>query len=75
MPISLIHGKKPVGRISDQAHPATHFIHAEKGDVLYLVDGPEDLTLRPYQQDLDEQLKAVEKVMKKYRNALLELAK
>jgi len=33
------------------------------------------LTLTPYQQDLDDQLKAAEKVMKRYRNALHELAK
>lgn len=50
-------------------------LHAEKGDILYLVDTPEGLTLTPYQQDLDDQLKAAEKVMKKYRNALHELAK
>jgi len=50
-------------------------LHAEKGDVLYLVDSPEGLTLTPYQQDLDTQMQAAEKVMKKYRNALHELAK
>lgn len=50
-------------------------LHAEKGDVLYLIDGPEGLTLTPYQQDLDDQFKAAEKVMKKYRNAFHELAK
>ena len=50
-------------------------LHAAKGDVLYLVDGPEGLTLTPYQQDLDDQMNAAEKVMKKYRNALHELAK
>lgn len=50
-------------------------LKAEKGDELYLVDSPEGLTLTPYQQDFDTQMKAVEKVMKKYRNALHELAK
>ncbi|MCU7936288.1 MAG: AbrB/MazE/SpoVT family DNA-binding domain-containing protein [Candidatus Thiodiazotropha sp. (ex Dulcina madagascariensis)] len=50
-------------------------LHAGKGDVLYLVEGPEGLILTPYQQDLDDQMKAAEKVMKKYRNALHELAK
>ncbi len=50
-------------------------LHAEKGDVLYLVDGPEGLTLTPYQQDLGTQMNVAEKVMKKYRNALHELAK
>ncbi len=52
-------------------------LNAEKGDILYLVDTPEGLTLTPYQQDFDfdEQMKAAKKVMKKYRNALHELAK
>lgn len=50
-------------------------LKAGKGDILYLLDGPEGLTLTPYQQDFENQLKAAEKVMKKYRNALHELAK
>jgi len=50
-------------------------LKAGKGDVLYLVEGPEGLTLTPYQQDFDVQMKAAEKVMKKYRSALHELAK
>ena len=50
-------------------------LHAEKGDVLYLIDSPEGLTLTPYQQDIDTQMQAAEKVMKKYRNALHELGK
>jgi len=50
-------------------------LHVGKGDMLYLVEGPEGLTLTPYQQDLDKQMEAAEKVMKKYRNALHELAK
>ena len=39
-------------------------LHADKGDVLYLVDSPEGLTLTPYQQDFDTQIKAAAKVMK-----------
>ena len=50
-------------------------LNAEKGDELFLVDGPEGLTLTPYQQDFATQMEAAEKVMKKYRNALHELAK
>ena len=50
-------------------------LRADKGDVLYLVDTPEGLTITPYQQDFSAQLDAAEKVMKKYRNALHELAK
>jgi putative addiction module antidote len=50
-------------------------LKAEKGDILYLVDGPEGLTLTPYQQDFEEQMNVAKKVMKKYRNALHKLAK
>ena len=50
-------------------------LKASKGDVLYLVDGSEGLILTPYLQDFDKQMEAAEKVMKKYRNALHELAK
>ena len=50
-------------------------LKADKGDVLYLVEGPDGLTLTPYQQDFDAQMRVAEKVMKKYRNALHALAK
>jgi hypothetical protein len=40
-----------------------------------LVEGPEGLTLTPYRQDFEEQMEAARKVMKRYRNALRELAK
>lgn len=50
-------------------------LKAAKGDVLYLVDSPEGLTLTPYREDFAEQVEAAEKVMKKYRNALHQLAK
>lgn len=50
-------------------------LKAGKGDVLYLVDGPEGFTLTPYQQDFEVQMGVAEKVIKKYRNALHELAK
>ena len=50
-------------------------LKADKGDVLYLVEGPGGLTLTPYQQDFETQMKAAGKVMKKYRNALRQLAR
>jgi len=50
-------------------------LKAGKGDVLYLVDSPEGMTLTPYQQDFEQQMEAADKVMKKYRNALRALAK
>ncbi len=54
---------------------ALNKLKANKGDTLYLVDGPEGLTLTPYQQDFESQMEAAEMVMKKYRNAFHELAK
>jgi len=48
---------------------------ATKGDTLYLVEESEGYSITPYQKDFDEQLKVAEGVMKKYRNALHELAK
>jgi putative addiction module antidote len=50
-------------------------LKAGKGDTLYLIESPEGFTLTPYQQDFESQIKAAEKVMKKYRNAFHELAK
>jgi len=48
---------------------------AEKGDTLYLVEGPDGYTVTPYDQEFEEQMSAATKVMKNYRNALRELAK
>ena len=50
-------------------------LKVDKGDTLYLLEGPEGLTLTPYRQDFEEQLDAARKVMHRYRNALRELAK
>jgi putative addiction module antidote len=50
-------------------------LKAGKGDTLFLVEGPDGFMLTPYQQDFETQMKAAEKLMKKYRNTLHELAK
>ena len=50
-------------------------LKVEKGDELYLVEGPDGFMLTPYQQDFEEQVEAARKVMKRYRNALRELAR
>ena len=50
-------------------------LKAGKGDILYLVEGPEGLTITPYKADFAEQMDAAEIVMKRYKNALRELAK
>jgi putative addiction module antidote len=50
-------------------------LRVEKGDVLYLIEGPEGLTITPYRQDFRQQMEVAEKVLKRYRNALRALAK
>jgi len=50
-------------------------LKAGKGDTLYLVENAEGFTLTPDQKDFESQIQAAEKVLKKYRNALRELAK
>jgi len=48
---------------------------AAKGDTLYLIEGAEGYTITPYQQDFEAQVDVAEKIMKRYRNTLRELAK
>jgi hypothetical protein len=50
-------------------------MRAKKGDVLYLVETPQGYTLTPYDQEFAEQMEAADDVMRRYRNALHELAK
>lgn len=50
-------------------------LKAERGDTLYLVEGPEGYTLTPYQQDFEQQMTAAQSLMKRYKNTLRELAK
>ena len=45
------------------------------GDTLNLTEGPDDYRLSAYDPTFARQLEAGEKVMKRYRNALRELAK
>lgn len=54
---------------------ALNKIHAEKGDTLYLVEGPDGYTLTPYDQKFEDQMTAAKKVMKNYKNSLRELSK
>lgn len=50
-------------------------LKAGKGDTLFLMEGPDGFMLTPYQPDFEAQMKAAEKVMKEYRNAINGLAK
>ena len=50
-------------------------LQAERGDTLYLVEGPDGYILTPYEQDFEEQMDAASGLMKRYKNTLRELAK
>ncbi|MDR4517534.1 MAG: AbrB/MazE/SpoVT family DNA-binding domain-containing protein [Nitrosomonas sp.] len=50
-------------------------LNVGKGDELYLVDGPDGLTILPYRQVFEQQMAAAGRVMKKYRSVLHRLAK
>lgn len=50
-------------------------LRVEKGDVIYLTETPEGYSLTPYNQDFEDEMKAMQSVMKQYRNTLRELAK
>jgi putative addiction module antidote len=50
-------------------------LHVKEGDELYLIETPNGLELTPYDPEFEAQLQSAQKVMKKYRNTLRELAK
>lgn len=54
---------------------ALNRLKAERGDTLYLVEGPDGYTLTPYQQDFEQQIVVAKSLMKRYKNTLRELAK
>ena len=50
-------------------------LKVEKGDKVFLIETPNGYELTPYDPVFERQMKVAGKVMKKYRNALRELAK
>jgi putative addiction module antidote len=50
-------------------------LQAERGDTLYLVEGPDGFSLTAYEPDSEEQISAARGIMKRYKNTLRELAK
>ena len=50
-------------------------LHVAEGDELYLIKTPNGLELTPYDPEFEAQLQSAQKVMKKYRNTLRELAR
>ncbi|HUX45685.1 MAG TPA: AbrB/MazE/SpoVT family DNA-binding domain-containing protein [Terracidiphilus sp.] len=47
----------------------------EKGDVVFLTESPDGYRLSPYDPRFAQQMTAADRIMKKRRNALRELAK
>jgi putative addiction module antidote len=50
-------------------------LRVKEGDILYLTETPEGYQLVAYDPDFEKTMKAAEGFMKRYRNALRELAK
>lgn len=50
-------------------------LHAEAGDTVYLTESPDGARLTPYNPDFAHQMEAAERIMKKRRSVLRELAK
>lgn len=50
-------------------------LNVDAGDVVYLTDSPDGVRVTPYNPDFERQMAVAEKVMKKRRSALRELAK
>lgn len=54
---------------------ALAMLKASKGDTLVLTEGPEGCLLTPYDPDFEKDMQAAYRSMKRFRNALRELAK
>lgn len=50
-------------------------MHLAEGDTLFLTEAPDGYRVTPYDPDLDNQMAAARRIMKKRRNVLRELAK
>jgi len=50
-------------------------LQVAEGDTLFLTQSPEGFRITPYDPGFEQQMKVAAKGMKKYRNALRELAK
>lgn len=54
---------------------ATAALKVRQGDKLFLTEGPDGVRLTPYDPEFAQQMKVASDGMRKYRNALRELAK
>ncbi|MFN4310249.1 MAG: AbrB/MazE/SpoVT family DNA-binding domain-containing protein [Ferrovibrio sp.] len=50
-------------------------LKVEKGDTLYLTETPDGFRITPYNPEFERQMEAAQRIMKKRRNLLRELAK
>lgn len=50
-------------------------MHVDAGDVIYLTEAPDGMRVTPYDPDFERQMRIAERVMKKRRAVLRELAK
>lgn len=50
-------------------------LHVAPGDEMFVVETDQGILLTPYDPNFDQAMQAYERVAKKYRNALRELAK
>ncbi len=54
---------------------AAKTLNVSEGDRLILTEGPDGMKITPYDPEFERQVQAAEKCIRKYRNALRELAK
>ncbi len=54
---------------------AAQALHVKEGDQLYLTDAPDGFRLTPYDPDFEETMEVGEGFMRRYRNALRDLAR
>jgi putative addiction module antidote len=47
----------------------------DKGDTLYLTEGPDGYRLTPYDPEFETQMEVARRIMREHRDALRELAK
>ena len=68
---------RPVGNSTGITLPkeVTDRLKIKSGDTVYLTESPDGYRLTAYDPEFAEQMEAAEKVMRRYKDALRELAK
>jgi putative addiction module antidote len=55
--------------------PAAQALHVREGDSLYLTEAPDGFRLTPYDPQFERTMQVAEGFMRRYRNALRDLAR